>query len=371
MRFAKYFSTAAVLVSLVAALAMVGCPATPGGPQADFEADVTSGPVPLEVQFTDLSNPGLGTIKSWVWTFGDGTTRTQQDPPHIYEDPGTYKVSLMVTTEIAADYTAKAGYITVTGAEGEGEGEGEDDAETVMLPNSVELEMVRIPSGDFMMGRNTSEQDSNSDEAPQHQVSAPAFWMSKYEVTKRQWQAVMNTTPWSAHDYISDNLDSPAVWVSWNEVKAFITALNDYTDKTFRLPSEAEWEYACRAETTTRYYWGNDSSYTDIDDNAWWYDVVWDTGDLYARVVGLMPDNDYGLYDMSGNVWEYCEDDYHATYASAPATGAAWVDSPRATQRVLRGGGWYDSTAAACRSANRFYTGPTNKACDHGFRLAR
>ena len=145
--------------------------------------------------------------------------------------------------------------------EGEGEGEWEGDAHTIMLPDSVPLEMVSIPGGTFMMGRYAGEQDSFSNEDPQHEVTVPGFWMAKYEFTKRQWQAVMDTTPWSEFSWVLDDPDSPAVCVSRNDVQLFITALNSYTGLTFGLPSEAEWEYAARAGTTTRFYWGDDLSY--------------------------------------------------------------------------------------------------------------
>jgi len=258
-----------------------------------------------------------------------------------------------------------------TGGEGEGEGEGE----TIMLPGNVPLEMVWIPEGTFMMGRYPGEQDSYSDEDPQHSVTiSNGFWMGKYELTKAQWTAVMGTTPWSGRSYVLDDPDSPAIYVSWNDAQAFITALNGLTGKTFRLPSEAEWEYACRAATATRFYWGDDPSYTAIADYAWcWYNA-WNVGERYAHVVGLKLPNAFGLYDMSGNVYEWCEDDFHFDYTGAPANGVAWVDSPRGFYRVSRGGR-YLSFAVPCRSAYRadrhdpWFTGGTYGGL--GFRLAR
>ena len=251
---------------------------------------------------------------------------------------------------------------------GEGEGEGEGETETIMLPGAVPLEMVWIPGGTFMMGRYPGEQESYDDEDPRHQVTVPGFWMAKYELTKRQWQAVMGTTPWSGRDYVLNDLDSPAVRVSWNDAKAFITALNTYTGLTFRLPSEAEWEYACRAGTTTRFYWRDDLDYTQIGNYAWSGDNC--SSEEYAHVVGQKLANSFGLYDMSGNVQEWCEDDWHSSYTGAPTNGSAWVDSPRGLCRVERGGGWEFGTSL-CRSAFRFPCGPSGGHYTIGFRLAR
>ena len=128
------------------------------------------------------------------------------------------------------------------------------------LPGDVTMEMVLIPAGSFMMGRYLDEQDSYDSEAPQHQVNIGySFYMGKYEVTKAQWEAIMGTSPWSEQSYVLDNPNSPAVYVSWNDINGsggFIEKLNALGQGTFRLPSEAEWEYACRAGTTTRFYWG-------------------------------------------------------------------------------------------------------------------
>ena len=250
--------------------------------------------------------------------------------------------------------------------EGEGEGEWEGETETIMLPSAVPLEMVWIPGGTFMMGRYLDEQGSDVWEDPRHQVTVPGFWMAKYELTKRQWQALMNTTPWSGGAYVLDDLDSPAVSVSWNDAKAFITALKTHTGLTFRLPSEAEWEYACRAHTTTRFYWGDDPDYTLIGNYAWHWGNC--SGELYAHVVGQKLVNGFGLYDMNGNVREWCEDDWHFSYTGAPTNGGAWVDSPRASCRMYRGGSWNDFDGY-CRSAVRF--GPSDASESFGFRLVR
>ncbi|MCK5863066.1 MAG: formylglycine-generating enzyme family protein [Candidatus Hydrogenedentes bacterium] len=268
---------------------------------------------------------------------------------------------------------AVSGYSGCSKEPAEGEGEPGDET-TIMLPGNVPLVLLVIPAGSFMMGRYAGDQDSYDWEDPQHQVTlSQDFSLCKYELTKGQWQAVMGTTPWSGHSYVLDDLDSPAVYVSWNDAQSFITALNAHITRTgqgsatFRLPSEAEWEYACRAGTTTRFYWGDDPGYTPIDDYAWWYDNALDVNEYYAHVVGLKLPNAFGLYDMSGNVWEWCEDWYGA-YSSGSVSNP---EGPgRGSYRVFRGGSWY-GYGYYCRSARRNGTYPTYTSNSFGFRLAR
>ena len=246
---------------------------------------------------------------------------------------------------------------------------GED--ETIMLPGGVPLEMVWIPAGSSMMGRYPDEQDGSFWQDPQHQVTfTQGFRMGRYEVTKRKRTAVKGTTPWSEGVDVLDDPDSPAVYVSWYDALSFIAQLNGLTGLTFRLPSETQWEYACRAGTTARFYWGDDPSYTAINDYAWWSGNASDAGDRYAHMVGLKVPNAWNLYDMSGNVWEWCEDDSHMGYTGAPTNGAAWVDSPRNSARMLRGGSWYGADYH-CRSAVRLSVLPSSTSSSYGFRLAR
>ncbi|HOH31360.1 MAG TPA: formylglycine-generating enzyme family protein, partial [Candidatus Hydrogenedentes bacterium] len=177
----------------------------------------------------------------------------------------------------------------------------------------------------------------------------------------------------------------PAYYISWDDTKNFITSLNAHIVSsgqgplTVRLPSEAEWEYACRAGTTTRFYFGDslrcDGLCTDcaagtLPGNRTAY--MWYCGNNSpsgSKAVGGKTANAFGLYDMSGNVYEWCEDDYHSSYTGAPTNGSAWVDSPRASYRMIRGGFWY-YYARSCRSAFRLYGTPGIRYIYVGFRLA-
>jgi len=180
----------------------------------------------------------------------------------------------------------------------------------------------------------------------------------------------MGTTPWSGQYFVLDDPDSPAVYVSWNDAQSFVTAVNKYTDLTFRLPSEAQWEYACRAGNQvppTRFYWGDDPGCTAIGNYAWHWGNC--SAEEYAHVVGARTPNVFGLYDMSGNAWEWVQDWYHSDYTGAPENGSAW-ESPPGLGRVLRGGNWSYS-GLDCRSASRFSDNPTDADFNIGFRLAR
>jgi formylglycine-generating enzyme required for sulfatase activity len=233
---------------------------------------------------------------------------------------------------------------------------------TITLPGNVPLELVWVPSGSFMMGQYTNEQSANPDENPQHQVTfANGFWIGKYEVTQAQWVAVMGNNP----SNFTGDLSRPVERVSWDAVQTFITAVNALGQGTVHLPTEAQWEYACRAGTTTRFYWGDDLVSPQIGTYAWHLGNSSST----THPVGQKSPNAWGLYDTSGNVWEWCEDSYHLDYTGAPADGSAWVQPTPGSNRVLRGGSW-GSFDFAGRSASRSYAGPTDTIYSVGFRLA-
>jgi formylglycine-generating enzyme required for sulfatase activity len=214
---------------------------------------------------------------------------------------------------------------------------------TTSLKGSYEL--VRIPDGEFMMGSPTSEVGRSDFEDPLHKVSVPGLFMGRYHVTNEQYGQFMNENSdipepefWANRQFNQPR--QPVVGVSWEDAQRYAEWAG------LRLPTEAEWEYACRAGTQTRYYTGD----TEKDlDRAGWYDE--NSGDK-LHPVGEKEPNSFGLYDMHGNVWEWVEDDWHKNYKGAPNDGRAWIDEPRGARRVIRGGGW-GNVARLCRSAIR------------------
>lgn len=227
------------------------------------------------------------------------------------------------------------------------------------LPSGAKpLEMVWIPPGSFWMGSPESETGRNADET-QHTVNLTrGFYIAKYELTQAQWSAVMNTNPSS---FQGNN--RPVEKVSWIEARDFINALNAKKIGAFRLPTEAEWEYACRAGTTARYYWGNDPLYKLLSDYMW-YDI---NSDLSTHDVGGKIPNAWGLYDMLGNVFEWCSD-YYGPYSPNTQLDPTGPDS--GTERVRRGGSWY-TQADSCRLATRGQLSNVMRSKYLGFRLVR
>ena len=226
------------------------------------------------------------------------------------------------------------------------------------LGNSVFLEMVHIPGGTFLMGSPESDESPISSESPQHQVTVPSFFMGKYPVTQKQWRLVaalpkikidLESDP---SRFKGDNLPVECVW--WDHTQEFCARLSRKTNQTYRLPSEAEWEYACRGGTTTPFYFGETIS-TELANYHGNYTYGGGAKGEYrgkTTEVGKFPANPCGLYDMCGNVWEWCEDEWHGNYINAPADGSAWLDK-NSESRLLRGGSWYNFPAY-CRSAYRY-----------------
>ncbi len=221
-------------------------------------------------------------------------------------------------------------------------------------------EMVDIPAGSFMMGSDQTDKFADSDEKPRHKVNVAAFKLGKYEVTQGQWKAVMDSNP-SHFKQCGDNC--PVENVSLNEVQTFIEKFNKITDNHYRLPTETEWEYACRAGQNTQYC-GSD----DVGEVAW-FDS---NSDRKTHPVGGKQPNAFGLYDMSGNVWEWVKDCYQGSYDDTPVDGSVWVDGEDCAngRGVIRGGSWFDFPALL-RSATRFRSHRVSRLNYLGFRLAQ
>ena len=225
------------------------------------------------------------------------------------------------------------------------------------LGNGVTLDMVEIPGGTFIMGSPTSEENRSSSESPQHQVTVPSFYMGKYELTQAQYQAIIGTNPSNfmgrnPSNFKGDN--RPVEGVSWNNAVEFCKKLSQKTGKNYRLPSEAEWEYACRAGTTTPFYFGESITpdLVNYDGNRTYASAIKGKDRQQTTDVGTFPPNSFGLYDMHGNVWEWCQDGYQDNYINAPTDGSALTSS--SDYKLLRGGSWFDAPDY-CRSAFRYF----------------
>ena len=268
------------------------------------------------------------------------------------------------------------------------------------LGYDTNLEMVYIPRGRFIMGSLETEVESLDSERPQYQVTIKPFLMGKYPITQAQWQAVARL-PKIHYDLDSSpsrfkGENRPVEQISWYQAIEFCARLSQRTGRSYRLPSEAEWEYACRARTTTPFHFGETmttdlANYRGMGDrgNKWWDSYGQGHKGIFRQqttsVGSLGIANAFGLYDMHGNVWEWCADPWHDRYQGAPTDGKVWDDicSDRRYQnsidllvntkddrqtRLLRGGSW-DSDPWNCRSACRINLAPDRSFANYGFRV--
>ena len=234
--------------------------------------------------------------------------------------------------------------------------------DTLDLGKGVTMKVVLIPAGKFMMGSKFSAADTaqkyggpkdfHTNEHPQHEVTiSRSFYIGLYEVTQTQWRAVMGTEPWDGLECAKSGDNNAASYISWEDATKFCKALSEKTGRKVELPTEAQWEYACRAGATTVYCFGDDVS--KLGDYAWYYENARDKDEKYAHAVGRKKPNAFGLYDMHGNVYEWCRDWYDGEFYGK----AKDVDPENTTGtefRVLRGGSWYtldEHSRAANRSA--------------------
>lgn len=234
------------------------------------------------------------------------------------------------------------------------------NAQAVAVADAIA--MADIPGGAFLMGSNTPGYQNGF---PQHPVGVPAFRLGRYDVTFDQYDAFARATRRPLPpDEGWGRADRPVINVEWRDIQEFIGWLNRGSKRHFRLPSEAEWEYAARAGTTTAYWWGNEPNpdYANMATNTG--KDVWP----FTSPVGSFPMNPFGLYDMLGNVWQFVMDCRHLTYAAAPSDGSAWIDAD-CDSRVVRGG-YYGSLRLGMRSNSRAAAGEHFHSMGLGFRLA-
>ena len=258
----------------------------------------------------------------------------------------SYRIKVVVSDGQATDTASSGSNFTVDNSGGGG----------------GDLDLVYIEPGTFQMGSVSG----YSDETPVHTVTiTQGFWMGKYEVTQAQWRAVVEwkqdnggTSLSASPSYFSGD-DRPVEYVSWNDCQSWLAALSEMTGKTYRLPTEAEWEYACRAGSTTEYSFGDDAG--TLGNYAWYSS---NSGSNTHPVGGKLP-NAWGLCDMHGNVWEWCQD-WYGSYTSGTQTDPTGPST--GSYRVLRGGSWFN-LADRCRSAYRYLSNPDSRSCYYGLRV--
>ncbi len=222
------------------------------------------------------------------------------------------------------------------------------------------MTFVQMPGDNFQMGSPSSESNRGSDES-RHTVHVGSFEMMSTEVTQGMWEEVMGSNP----SCFKKGDNYPVESVSWNDCQEFIDKLNDLDPShTYRLPTESEWEFACRAGTSSADFWGSSSSENAISSYCWYTE----NSSSSTHQVGTKSPNAWGLYDMTGNVWEWCEDFYTSDYSDCPTDGRAY--SGHSSNRVIRGGSWR-SYAKGCRSANRGSSIPGYHYDGFGLRLVR
>jgi formylglycine-generating enzyme required for sulfatase activity len=232
-------------------------------------------------------------------------------------------------------------------------------------------EMVVVPAGEFMMGSPTAEKDRNNDESPRHKITiARPFAVSRFDVTFADWDACVSVGTCARRDEGGPDTilgrpdKQPFTYVSWRDAAAYAGWLSTMTEKTYRLLTEAEWEYAARAGTTTAYYWGDKIGMWKANCNG--CRSKWDN---MPSPVGSFPPNRFDLYDMAGNVWQWVQDCYHENYNGAPTDGSAWIGGYCA-YHVVRGGSWL-SAPRDLRSASRRQLSPGGRDFGVGFRVGR
>ena len=349
----------------------------------EWETDAEERPMGAELIHTGTYYLDIGEVNWMVAEYPLGTIEGEVDVTingfkgEIIQDFDTYEIPSENYEEDEFDGITSEGIIR-------------SDVES---HKTLNLEMVLIPGGTFTMGAPETEDDSSDSERPQHQVTVPSFFMGKYPITQAQWRAVANMQHLRVNRdlkpepsrFRGDNL--PVESVSWYDAVEFCDRLNRIlesrlpqdTGKQYRVPSEAEWEYACRAGTTTPFHFG-DTITSDLANYRASFTYGAGSKGIYRKkttpVGSFDAANAFGLYDMHGNVWEWCLDDWHSTYKGAPTDGSAWVDTENQKDnkndnrsQVLRGGSW-NYNPGICRSASRNNSYSRGSLySSHGFRV--
>ncbi|MGB3767043.1 MAG: formylglycine-generating enzyme family protein, partial [Phormidesmis sp.] len=281
----------------------------------------------------------------------------------LLESALTFEFDVVTISSVEKD-SAGNGEIKTSSRRGKAEHRRED------LPGNVSLDLVRIPEGEGMMG--SEERDS---EQPVHRVKIAEFWIGKYPVTQAQWKAVAGLPKierdlkGAPSEFKGDN--RPVEKVSWYDAVEFCQRLSQQTGQAYRLPSEAEWEYACRAGTKTPFYFGETLDSSLANYNATETYGEWVKGECRKQTtnVGLFPANAFGLYDMHGNVLEWCADCRHENYRGAPTDGSVWLTDNLSDKRIIRGGSW-GNLPRYCRFAYRVSYSPVIRSVFIGFRVS-
>jgi formylglycine-generating enzyme required for sulfatase activity len=237
--------------------------------------------------------------------------------------------------------------------------------QSIDLDNEIKLEMLYIPGGEFLMGSPENEKWREEDEGPLHRVTIAPFYMSKYLITQCQYESVMGENPAKFQ-----GANHPVERVSWSDAVRFTEKLSDKTGKRYQLPSEAQWEYACRAGTTTPFSFGETLT-TTLANYKGHVTYRAESKGIYRKKtteVGMFPPNRFGLYDMHGNLWEWVADGWHDNYYGAPIDGRAWTEEQPPLNCPVRGGGLY-RPPSDCRSANRLKHSTDVRCQNIGFRI--
>jgi len=242
------------------------------------------------------------------------------------------------------------------------------------ITNTIGMTLKEIPAGTFIMGSPADETGRTEDEDLHKVTITKPFYMQTTEVTQGQWMAVMGTEPWKSEGFVKEGSNYAASYVSWDDAVAYCKQLSEKEGKIYRLPTEAEWEYACRAGTQTAWSFGDDEKV--LGDYAWYPENAYDIDEMYAHQVGLKEPNGFGLHDMHGNVWEWCHD-LGGPYGELPEKDPCRDDS-EGLLRVYRGGSWIredgdtrSESMYRSRSANRWGHGPFHCGYNAGFRVVR